>query len=614
MNAVNDIEMKSLRNAIALSVLLCLGLVIFFQIVKGRERQLHTHAIVDTGHQLVSLAALHRSSDYAGNMPNQFYKALTSHAGSHKIEYLIAADVNGHTIASFTPETLKGNIPGYIRQNALAAMGLFHQSYAPINGFGTIHEFAKPIFEHGVKAGTVRIGVSSPEPSLLSAPYAPLLGIMALLIILTATVSHYCFRHFLAPLARLKSRIDEQNGITVKTYLRKGTSIKPMVRDLGSSVSALLKTSEQAGTANASLSMELGVLRYEHRHLTQLLNTIAFGIVVTDIQDHLVFINDYMVRRLDLNREEAVNRALHQLPFSKELLEFVSRESAISGSRSIHSMESSFAETAPGETFQVSLAYLEDTEKNPVSKLIMFKNVTNEKNAGQAIQEFSAHLTHELLTPITTIKSYSEMLMDDEIDDPETQKEFYNTINSETDRLTRLIKDLLNISKIEMGSMALDRKLVRSDSLMEDCLSAVEGEAKKKNINVQLLPPDTYPSLMGDKAQLKAALINILGNAVKYTPERGEIKFAIIEQENTVVFDIKDSGHGMSEKDLSHIFDKFYRSSNPLTAEQQGTGLGMAITSEIIRLHDGEIQVQSQLGQGSQFTVSIPKETYYLGK
>jgi signal transduction histidine kinase len=255
-----------------------------------------------------------------------------------------------------------------------------------------------------------------------------------------------------------------------------------------------------------------------------------------------------------------------------------------------------------------------DGDKALIGKMIMFNNVTREKEAAVATQEFTAHLSHELMTPLTTIRSYSEMLMDGEVQDSETQKEFYNTINGETARLSRLIKDLLNLSKIEMGSLTLNKGLVKSDWLFEDCIAAVEGAAQQKNISIQRHLPDNFPSLIGDKDQLKGAVINILGNAVKYTPENGKIDFALSEENNTVILDIRDTGYGMSEEDLSHIFDKFYRSSHPQISEQQGTGLGLALTSEIIALHEGEINVQSELGNGTRFTLKIPKGEYYLGK
>ena len=206
------------------------------------------------------------------------------------------------------------------------------------------------------------------------------------------------------------------------------------------------------------------------------------------------------------------------------------------------------------------------------------------------------------------------MLIDDELDNVELQKEFYNTISEETNRLTTLVKNLLNISKIEMGSLTIEKGLIKSDWLYNDCMAAVEGAALKKNISIERELPDNFPSLLGDKELLKAGIINILGNAVKYTPKNGNIKFTLTEQNDMVVFDVIDSGYGIAKEDLPYIFDKFYRSSDTHIAEQTGSGLGLALTSDIIRLHGGEIEVQSEPGEGSHFMIRLPKEAYYLGK
>ena len=143
------------------------------------------------------------------------------------------------------------------------------------------------------------------------------------------------------------------------------------------------------------------------------------------------------------------------------------------------------------------------------------------------------------------------MLMGGEINDGETQKEFYNTISDETDRLSRLIENLLNISKMEMGSLSLNSGLVKTDWLVEDCMAAIEAAAQKKHITTEKNLPDKFPSLVGDKELLKVAVINILSNAVKYTPENGTITFSLNEQDNTIIFDVNDTGYGISQEDLS---------------------------------------------------------------
>jgi signal transduction histidine kinase len=298
----------------------------------------------------------------------------------------------------------------------------------------------------------------------------------------------------------------------------------------------------------------------------------------------------------------------------EEILSFAAGQEGGAQKTTRRDMETTFPSHAPGETFQVTLSYLDDGDGSITGKVICVKNVTSQKSVDRAKHEFVAHVAHELRAPLTTIKSYNEMLMDGEIRDLETQKEFYNTINQETDRLARLIENLLNMSKIEMGSLTIDRGLIKTDAFVKDCVAAIEAPAQKKHIAVEKKLPDKWPSLVGDKELLKVAMINILGNAVKYSPDDSTITFSLREADHTTVFDVIDQGYGISEEDLNHIFDSFYRSSDPNVSEQTGSGLGLAMTSEIVRLHGGHIEVQSTPGQGTHFSIRLPREDYQLGK
>ena len=246
--------------------------------------------------------------------------------------------------------------------------------------------------------------------------------------------------------------------------------------------------------------------------------------------------------------------------------------------------------------------------------MISIRNITIAKMAEESQQQFIAHVAHELRTPLTNIKSYSEMLMDGEVTDREMQREFYNTINAETDRLASLVHTLLNISKIEMGSMTVNKGLVRTDWFVDGCLLAIEATARDKHLTIERRMPDNFPSLLADKELLQGAIINVLGNALKYTPEHGKITFAISDQDEAVAFEVIDSGYGIAAEDLPHIFEKFYRSNDNNITAQKGSGLGLAITAEIVHLHGGHIDVQSHAGVGTHVTVRIPKAEHYLGK
>jgi signal transduction histidine kinase len=314
-----------------------------------------------------------------------------------------------------------------------------------------------------------------------------------------------------------------------------------------------------------------------------------------------------------MDRDEAIDRPISEVLQNDEILTFLTQSDALKSNGSSH-METTFPDLSPGEVYQVACSYFKDDDGALIGKMLSIKNITREKATEKATHEFITNVAHEFLTPLTTIKSYNEMLMDGEVEDDKLQIEFYNTISEETSRLSRLIQNLLNLAKIEMGSLTLNTGLVKTDWLVEDCIGAVETNATHKNIAIERKLPDQFPSLIGDKELLKTAIINILGNAVKYSPPECTIRFSMMEEGNNVVFEIIDEGFGISEDDLPHIFDRFYRSKDSNIVEEAGSGLGLAMTLEIIQLHGGEIEVSSELGGGTHFTIRIPKEEYYLGK
>ena len=193
------------------------------------------------------------------------------------------------------------------------------------------------------------------------------------------------------------------------------------------------------------------------------------------------------------------------------------------------------------------------------------------------------------------------------------QKEFFNTINDETNRLATLISSILELAETEMGQLTATKDMVKTDWLMEGCIEAVEAVAKEKNMTIERQVPDNFPKILGDKEMLKSALINILGNAVKYSPESSTITFSIKEIDEMVVFEINDTGFGIDDRDLPHIFNKFFRAENDKVLDQSGSGLGLAITAEIIKIHDGVIEVESELDKGSRFTIKMPKGDLQIG-
>ena len=608
--------MKFQKIGIALLVIIILGTAIFAHILIRQEEKANIKDIQSKGNQIVSLIALHSIREFEGDRGDFFLRTMMESAFDQGLVYCFINDRTGKQLISLDSGKLGPEIPDHIQIKSLAAMGLTHQFFKDGGSQDTIYEFAKPVFEKGEKTGTVRIGLKPPLISILSMEHISLLGMLSFFIISAVIIVYYGFVQGLNRLAQLQGNIlkTSSGSAAISNTSVKGLEISRFIENFQQSFIKLKDRLEKIETNNEELAARFGVLKFEKSQIINILNSINFGIIVTDIQDNVGHINDYMLNLLRKTWPDVIDRPLGEVLQHEEIILFVSQKEIFDQPRTISHLDTTFPELVPGETFRIVCSYLMDGKKELIGKMIMFNNVTREIAAEKATREFTAHLAHELITPLTTIKSYSEMLIDGEIEDGETKKEFYNTINSETDRLTRLIKDLLNFSQIEIGSLTLNKSLVKSDWLLEDGIAAVEGAAHKKNISIVRHLPVNFPSLVGDKDQLKGAIINILSNAVKYTPENGKIQFELSEHDNMVIFEIKDSGYGISEEDRVHIFDKFYRSSNAQIAEQQGVGLGLAITSQIISLHNGEIEVQSELGKGTCFTVQIPKEEYYLEK
>ena len=601
---------------LALLGLFLIGIASFTRILIDYEQKNRVQDILNKGNYLASLIALHPVSEFDGERRDLFLRTLTEYVTCEGLAYCMIHDQTGRPLFKLAPSELVSKIPADIQTKSLYTMGLTNQTFKVSGPENRVYEFAKPIFEGGQRTGTVRLGFEVPPISFLSMERASLLAIIAFLMFSTVTFVYYGMTRALQSLRKHLQSFGTTGMSLASALLGSGKTagMPDIIKGIEQSFFQLKKSLEKTETDNVEMAARLGTVTLEKNQIYRIIDSLNFGIITTDIHDNIVYINAYMLNLLYIKREEAIDRPLGEILKNDEVIAFISLEETLKSTSTGSHLDTTFPDLSPGETFQITSFYMRDDEGSVIGKMISLKNITRETSSEMARDEFIANVAHEFLTPLTTIKSYNEMLMDNEVEDREMQKEFYNTISEETTRLSRLIQNLLNISKIEMGSLTLSTGLVKTDWLVEDSLSSVEKIAQKKNIIIEKNVPDNFPSLVGDKELLKTSMINLLGNAVKYSPENSQITFSLINQKDMVVFDVIDTGYGISEEDLPHIFDKFYRADNPNIREQAGTGLGLAMTSQIIQLHGGEIEVQSEPGKGTHFTVRFPVEDYQLGK
>ncbi len=237
------------------------------------------------------------------------------------------------------------------------------------------------------------------------------------------------------------------------------------------------------------------------------------------------------------------------------------------------------------------------------------RDMTQQHLADTLGEQFVASATHELRTPLSSIKAYAETLATRENIDREQQKTFFNTIQSEASRLGRFIDDLLDVSRMQAGSLSLDCHETDLSRLVNETIEKIRPALDHKQQQVEVELPSKIPHLNLDKGKISAALINLLGNASKYTPEGGRVTLRVVSSGPNIEFVIVDTGIGIAPDELSHVFDRFFRSDDDRVREISGSGIGLTLTREVARLHGGDVLVDSQLEKGSTFRLVLPLTT-----
>ncbi len=253
----------------------------------------------------------------------------------------------------------------------------------------------------------------------------------------------------------------------------------------------------------------------------------------------------------------------------------------------------------------VSCSPLLDPKGEPIGAVHVFRDITKEKEIDRMKTDFVRAVSHEFRTPLSAIVGMTEMLLGEEVKG-ERSKEYLKTIYQEGQRLSHMVSDLLDIAKIERGKIALKEVDIDPVKLIEASVQPFISMAKEKNIELSYNVEDGTPELKGDADFLKQVIINLISNAMIYSDSGAKVWINIKPVDNTVEISVKDTGWGIPEDELPHIFKRFYRGR--VKERIKGTGLGLSLCHEIVKLHGGDIRVVSTVGKGSEFTVIIPEE------
>ncbi|MFT9600879.1 two-component system histidine kinase PnpS [Mesobacillus sp.] len=240
--------------------------------------------------------------------------------------------------------------------------------------------------------------------------------------------------------------------------------------------------------------------------------------------------------------------------------------------------------------------------------LLVFHDITELKKLEQMRKDFVANVSHELKTPITSIKGFSETLLDGAMHDKATLEAFLEIILKESDRLQVLIQELLDLSKIEQHGFRLTKGRVDLVKEANEVIEILKRKAAQKDIMLKLSQHSEEAVIEGDPDRLKQVLINLVSNAITYTPNGGSVEISLTDQDNSISVEVKDSGIGIEKSEITRIFERFYRVDKARSRNSGGTGLGLAIVKHIVEAHKGHIEVDSQIGKGTTFTIKLFKK------
>ncbi|MDD4888517.1 MAG: ATP-binding protein [Phycisphaerae bacterium] len=380
-----------------------------------------------------------------------------------------------------------------------------------------------------------------------------------------------------------------------------------MVQEFNRYLTRIKSRIEQLKLQKRELDIQIRVADAEKRHTEAIIFSISDAVLVTDSFDELVLANESAERTFGFTMSRMYRQPMARIINDSEFVKLVTDTRSENTERRRRVVEYSRQVAGEKRTFNVTLSGVMDAKGECNGVVAVLHDVTREKEVAAMKTDFVSNVSHELRTPLSSIKAYVEMLVDGEAEDETTRREFYDIIQNETDRLGRLIDNILNISRIESGVVKIHKEPLALTSVIKDALEVARPQAVAKRIQlVDELTPVFY-QVLADRDMIYQAILNLLSNAIKYTPDGGRvtIRTVVDEGKKTVRTEIKDTGVGIPPEDMPRLFEKFYRveSSKKMA---KGTGLGLSLVKHIVEtVHAGEVGVFSKVGQGSTFYFQV---------
>jgi len=366
------------------------------------------------------------------------------------------------------------------------------------------------------------------------------------------------------------------------------------------------------------LRSKIEELSEDRSQLLAMLTSMVEGVMVLDSKGRILQVNPAWERMFGVTRAEARGR------HSSEVFAHPKLDALVSAVLAARAGQEGEIVLTNGRCLNIEASVAGGEQDNEACAVLVFHDITELRRLEHIRKDFVANVSHELRTPLTSIKGYVEALLDGGKDDPETSVRFLDIILKQSDRLNLILEDLLQLSKIESGQVQFKQEPLHIGSVIDRTIAMIKPLADKKQHQLRAQVHGDLPLINGDQERLVQVLANLLDNAIKYTPEGGQITVSarrihapaqrmVDGLRDGVELTVTDTGIGIPEKDRPRVFERFYRVDKARSRELGGTGLGLAIVKHIVEGHGGQIRVEGNVPNGSRFVVRLPAESEVRG-
>lgn len=483
-----------------------------------------------------------------------------------------------------------------------------------------------PIMQGGESVGGVFL--FKPQVEIAASQYAVMLALlvaMGAVLLVAAPLAYFMAQHITRPVRQMRDvalKMAEGN-FTARADISQGDEFS----QLGRSLNHLAQ----------ELSHTISALTVERNRVLQMLNGIGEGIIAVDTQGTITHSNPAVRKLFGVETasaqysdgEESAQPALVQHAYTlrdalpqailDDFQRVITSKSPLT--REIVVKSEGIVVLEPGQSAQLggdsltilrlSIAPINDGSRHIVGAVALFRDITQSERLEQTRREYVANVSHEMRTPLTALRGLIEPLRDGMVRDEAARMRYYNIMMRETMRLSRLINDLMELSRLQSGQLSLKLDKVRLGPLLEDLAEKYRSKAEDSELNFAVDAPAQLPPVLGNDDRIEQVLVILLDNAMKYTPsqnsegEQGWVRLEAEETSNYVRLRVCDNGLGISESDLPHIFERFYKVDKAHSG--MGSGLGLSIAHEIVQRMGQSLTVDSELGKGSVFTLTVQK-------